>query len=651
MANFSVKNIFRLLQFLALVLLPITASPQSKAERKEIFLQAESYYLFEEYELANQLYLLLETPDNGNIKYKIGVCYLNIPGEKQKAIAYLEEAVKTCVYNSKTDSHKEKQAPLDAWFYLAKAYMVNNDIDKGFTTLVQFSKLAEETKAKGGMKNIGFTDQQLQACKNALAFRDSLVLFSKKTMGSNFSQGAINDFPAVSFDGNSIVYTETRGTVNAIFYSRKERGRWQVPVEITQELKAGEDCSSCSLNNDGTELFLYKTDNYDGAIYSSNLENGKWTPIKKLNRNINTKYYESHAAISRDGNKLYFTSNREEGVFYGGLDIFVSEKDATGDWGPAVNLGNKINTAYNEDTPFITSNDSILYFCSEGHNSMGGFDLYRSLRDGTGWSVPDNLGFPLNSPDDDKFFQPANNGANAFYSFTTDYKKKDIFYLTMGVTDIDQVYEINGHYSLNDTILAFDENYKIRILNTATGDTLETSYPEQKNGYYNFTVKAGDYRLIYSGVGYFTQIIDTTVVETDIAADISLDVVLKRDLSAKRPPKPQAYERIILADIPKVDQIDSAILIRNLNVNDVSDTSILDSEILYYTVQVMALYNPVDPSYFKYINDLKIMYNEDDKFYRYTTGTFESKEKAYEWRFELIRRGYLDDLFIKIVSR
>jgi hypothetical protein len=151
MANFSVKNLSRTLQFLAFVLFPITASPQSKTERKEIFLQAESYFLFEEYELANQLYLLLETPENGNIKYKIGICYLNIPGEKQKAIAYLEDAVKTCVYNSKTGSHKEKQAPLDAWFYLAKAYMVNNDIDKGFTTLVQFSKLAEETKTKGGM--------------------------------------------------------------------------------------------------------------------------------------------------------------------------------------------------------------------------------------------------------------------------------------------------------------------------------------------------------------------------------------------------------------------------------------------------------------------------------------------------------------------
>jgi hypothetical protein len=645
-----VKNIPLLLQFLAIVILPITANSQSKAEKKEIFLQAESYFLFEEYELANQLYLLLETPENLNIKYKIGTCYLNIPGEKEKSIAYLEEAVKTCAYDAKTDSYKELKAPLDAYFFLAKAYMVNNDIDKGFNTLVQFSKLAEETKKKGGMKNLGFTDQQLQACKNALQFRDSLVLFSKKTMGSNFRQGAINDFPAVSFDGNSIVYTETRGTVNAIFYSRKERGRWQSPIEITQELKAGEDCSSCSLNSDGTELFLYKTDNYDGAIYSSKYENGMWTPISKLNKNINTKFYESHAAISANGKKLYFTSNREGGIGTTNLDIYVSEKDKSGDWGPAVNLGNKINTAYNEDTPFITKNDSILYFCSEGHNSMGGFDLFRSHVDGTGWTEPENLGFPLNTPDDDKFFQPFNNGANAFYAFTTDYKRKDIFYLTMGVDDMNQLYEIHGIYSLNDTILAFDENYKIKIVNRNLKDTLETSYPNRLTGYYNFSLKPGDYRIIYSGVGYFTETVDTSVVVSDEVIEINIDMKLRRDLSAKRPER-KVYEKIMLANIPKVAEIDSAILITNMRVNDVGDTNILDSDILYYTVQVMALYNPVDVSYFKYINDMKVLYNDADKFYRYTTGNLSTREEADALRLELISKGYLDDLFIKKVSR
>ena len=277
MVNFRVINFRLLLLTVALVIFQInTSSAQSSKEMKSIFAQAESYYLYEEYELANQLYLLLETPDNMNIKYKIGICYLNIPGEKEKSIPYLEEAVKTASYDSKSESFKEYRAPLDAYFSLAKAYMINNDPDKGLLTLQKFSKLASETKSKGGMKNLEYIDQQIQACNNAIQFKANPVMLSKESLGNDFNQGSINENAAVSFDGNTLVYTERRGIVNIILFSKKERGKWQSPVEITSDLKAGEDCSSCSLNNDGTELFLYKTDNYDGALYSSNYIDGVW---------------------------------------------------------------------------------------------------------------------------------------------------------------------------------------------------------------------------------------------------------------------------------------------------------------------------------------------------------------------------------------
>jgi hypothetical protein len=111
------------------------------------------------------------------------------------------------------------------------------------------------------------------------------------------------------------------------------------------------------------------------------------------------------------------------------------------------------------------------------------------------------------------------------------------------------------------------------------------------------------------------------------------------------------YEKINLADIPVVDAIDSSLIVTNVNVSDVSDKNINDADILYYTVQVIALHKPVDVSYFKRINDLKVLYNEVDKFYRYTTGRFNTREEAYAWRLELIRRGYPNEIFIKKVSR
>jgi hypothetical protein len=365
-------------------------------------------------------------------------------------------------------------------------------------------------------------------------------------MGSDFSQGSINDNPVVSFDGNTIVYTERRGKVNAIFCSRKESGTWKPPIEITVSLNAGEDCSSSSLNSDGTKLFLYKTDNFDGAIYSSDYINGSWTPIKKLNKNINTKFYESHAAISSDSKKLYFTSNREGGL--GNLDIYVSEKDATGDWGSAVNLGSSINTPFNEDTPFITRNDSVLYLCSEGHNSMGGFDIFESEKISNGWKTPVNMGYPLNTTDDDKFFEPANNGQNAYYSMTTGYKKKDIFFLGIGGKDVNQI---------------------------------------------------------------------------------------KPGLELK----------------PAISLVDTGLLISHHKVSDIADQNVRDSEVLYYTVQVMALHNPVAISYFRDINDIKVIYSETDKFYRYSTGKYPTREDAVLLRGELIRKGYPEEIFIKKVTK
>lgn len=633
----------RLLQLIIPLFIPFAATAQSDFEMKKIFAEAESSYLFDEYELANPLYLLLDRPDNYNIQYKIGTSYLNIPGEKEKAIPYLESAVKHSAYDARINSFREKRAPLDAYFFLAKAYMINNELDKALSTFNKFKTLATETEQKGGMKNLSYIDQQIQACNNAISNQESPFRISKRKLVPGFSQGSINENPAVSFDGNTIVYTERRGILNALMFSKKTGGKWQTPVEITSQLNAGDDCSSCSLNGDGTILYLYKTDNFDGNIYSSDYVNGSWTPIRKLNRNINTKYYESHASVSADGKKLYFTSNRTGGQ--GGLDIYVSEKDATGDWGPAINLGTSVNTIYNEDTPFITINDSLLYFSSEGHKGMGGFDIYRSRGNGVAWKSPENLGFPLNSTDDDRFFQPFNNDENGFYSITTSYKKREIFYITLTNQRLDRIYDLSGKYSLRDTIVEFDEKNAIFLIDRNTGDTLDTGFPDMVTGQYDFIVPPGRYRILYTGPGYYPQIIDTTIVKNTPMGIIRLkDVVLDKYPSV-------VYEKLDLTNIPAVDKIDPEILISDLRVSDVTENDQQDTTILYYTVQVMALYNPVDISYFRYVSDIRVFFNEDDFFYRYTTGVFNDKNDAYAHRDDLISKGYPDDLFIKKVTR
>ena len=623
------------------------AIAQSNIKKRKIFEEAESYRLFNEYELAKPLYLRLEEADNYNIKYKIGTCYLNILGEKDKAIPYLEAAVKHSSYDSKSTSFKEKRAPLDAYFFLARAYMINNELEKSINTFETLKKITLDIAGEGGLQNVSYIDNQIQACKNAMKNYLSPLKISKQPLGPGFSNESINENPAVSFDGNTIVYTERIGTLNTIMFSKKIRGKWETPVEITSQLEAGNDCSSCSLNSDGTMLYLYKTDSFDGNIYSAEYIDGKWTPITKLNYNINTKFYESHAAVSSDGKKLYFTSNRNGG--YGGLDLYVSEKDASGDWGHAINLGNTINTEYNEDTPFITVNDSLLYFSSEGHSGMGGYDICRSLNSRGVWNAPENLGFPINSTDDDRFFQPFNNDENGYYSRTTGNKMKEIYYITLTVPRLNRIYEFSGNYSLKDTVVKFGYDNSIYLIDKTSGDTIETGYPDKQTGHYNFMSAPGNFRLIYTASDYYPQYIDTSVVINKSSGTINLkNIILDKNPNVEMP---VVYEKLDLSNIPVVSAIDSSIIIKNFQVNDVTENDMLDTTILYYTVQVMALYNPVDISYFRYVSDIKVFYNETDLFYRYTTGIFTKKDEAYVHKNDLLIKGYPDDLFVKKVAR
>lgn len=644
MFTIRMKNFIRLFISLILIIISAAANSQSSKELREIFAQAESHYLYEEYELANPLYLSLLSfmPDNCNIMYKIGNCYLNIPDEKEKAIEYLEKAVKNTAHNAKTELLKEKRAPLDAYFSLGKAYMVNNKIEEAINTFKIFQKLVKESPLKGEMMNIEFVDQQIIACQNALKMMETPVEFDKTKLPEDFSQGSINDYAVVSFDGSTIAYTERRGLANAIFYSKKERGRWQPPIEITYEINAGEDCSTCALNYDGTELFLYKDDMKDGNIYSTTYKDGKWSPIKRLNRNINTKFFESHACISPDGKKLYFTSNREDG---NDLDIYVSEKDATGDWGVPKKLPETINSPYNEDTPFITISDTIIYFASEGHSSIGGYDIFRSIRRGDKWTEPENIGYPINTPDDNRFFVPFNNGLNAYYSFSTDYKKREIFYLGFGVPAIDHMFIISGNVMPEDTVQISDTLFKISLLDLRSGDTLTSINPENISGAFSITSNPGHFRLIFSGNEYITQTIDTLLDKNTPSDLITLNVTLKRK------PVPIAYEKMDLSKVPTTKSIDSAILVKGVKVFDLEDKNVKESEVLYYTVQIMALRRPVDVKYFKNAGTVKVMYNDVDRFYRYTTGQFKTREEAIAWRAELIRRGYPEEIFVKKITK
>ncbi len=403
----------------------VSLAGQSKSYLRELFVSAEGDLLFEDYAEALPKYmsLLQIYPENYNLYFRIGQCYLNTPGEKDKAIPWLETAAGHLNPDYRSGRLRESGAPYDALYFLANAYRIASEFDRALETYELFLKDVDTEKYDTALVRF-----QMQTCLNAREMMKKPVFLVDRNLGAGVNERFSEFNPVVSTDEKTLLFTRELQFYDAIFWSRKNGEEWTDPVNLTPQLGVDQDYYTSSLSPDGRTLLMYRVDTYDGNIYMSRLSGETWSPVEKLNGNINTRFWESHATISNDGKKIYFTSNRRESI--GGLDIFVSARDSSGNWGPAVNLGPEINTVYNEETPFLANDDRTLFFSSRGHYNMGGYDIFRSDLDENGnWTTPVNIGYPLNTTDDDLFFTPVGNGDRAYHAKFADdgFGKMDLF--------------------------------------------------------------------------------------------------------------------------------------------------------------------------------------------------------------------------------
>jgi tetratricopeptide (TPR) repeat protein len=385
---------------------------QENIQLQNTFLEAEYFFMNEEYPDALNYYqqIYSEVPNNANIAYCIGVCCLNIPRKKDQSVKYLEIAVKNMSAKHKEGTLNQVAAPYEALFELAKAYRINYNFDKAKETFQRY----RETLLSDDHENIDFVDHEIKVCEMAKSFMNKPVQFTEENMGELFNDEKPNFNPVISADGKSFAYMSSLKFYDAIMFSRLQNNKWSGPVNIYPDLQIDGDISISCLSKDGKQLFLSKDDNFNSDIYYSTFNGTLWTPAVKLNKNINTKYWESHAFISEDETQLVFASDRPGG--FGGLDLYISRK-VNGEWGPPINMGPVINTQFNEDRPFLANHDKSLFFCSQGHDNMGGYDLFRSEKSASGnWEKPENLGYPLNTPDDDTYFMPSADGKSGYYS-------------------------------------------------------------------------------------------------------------------------------------------------------------------------------------------------------------------------------------------
>jgi tetratricopeptide (TPR) repeat protein len=388
--------------------------------QQESFLEAEYFFMYENYSDALPVYLQLfeKMPENANLAFRIGVCYLNIAGKKNLSVGYLEKASKNISAKHKDGTINQISAPYDALFELGNAYRVNYQFDKARETYMKY----EETLLSNDTENISFIEHEIKVCDNAKRLIAKPVDFSLENMGNLINDEKSNFNPVISADGKSFAFMVSLKFYDAIMFSKMANEKWGNPINIIPDLQIDGDLFISCLSSDGKTLFLSKSDSYSSDIYCSTFDGTKWNKAIKLNKNINTKGWESHAFVSDDGNTLVFASDRPGG--FGGLDIYVSRK-VNGDWGPAANIGHEINSPFNEDRAFLVNNGKSLFFASQNHDNIGGYDIFKSEMQQNGlWSKPQNLGYPLNTPDDNLFFMPVGNGKSGYISV---YKENDGF--------------------------------------------------------------------------------------------------------------------------------------------------------------------------------------------------------------------------------
>ncbi len=352
---------------------------------------------------ANEL-----NPGNADLYLQIGITYMLSSSAKHKALPYL----------SRVYSLDPNISP-DINFYMGSAYQYNHMYTEA---LIQF----KEYQKKGIRVMRKTTERRIAECTigDSLYRRPKRVLI--ENMGPTINSTAHDYTPLISSDGNTLIFTSRRdgstgglktkegGNFEDIYISRRRSdGKWSPPSNISKNINFEFHDAAAALSGDGKQLFIYYEEG-NGDIYVSNYENGEWTVPESLGDNINSYYWEPSLSISSDGQTIFFSSDRPGG--YGQLDIYTSQKQEDGTWGTPVNMGPDINTSNNDDSPFIHPDGKTLYFSSDGHIGMGNYDIFKSEWRDSVWSKPMNMGYPINSADDDGFFVISEDRKTAYYA-------------------------------------------------------------------------------------------------------------------------------------------------------------------------------------------------------------------------------------------
>lgn len=463
---------------------------------------AKSNFDFGNYEIALQQYLRLLKYDKQNTEfhYRIGLCYLKTKIDKPAALPYLIFA--------KTDPKTPKTIDFniaEAYFHAHKFDSAKIVLDKYIATQLPDTELVKVNKFK---ERIDYAKDMIKKPLNVTLINCGEEINTKR---SEYNAFVSEDETVLYYTSNKKYISDFQELISGIYMSKGTNGIWSKYKSLGSKINTDESIVLIGVSKDGKTIYSQpETFSYNMDIFYSNSVRGRFKEVVGLGKNINSKNVECGVSITSTGDTLYFASNKEGG--FGGMDIYYSIKLPNGEWGIPQNIGPEINTSYNENYPEISRDGKKIYFCSDGENSIGGYDIfYSKLDENTNkWGSPKNLGYPINDTYDNFTISLAGNGRYGYVALSRPdgYGDLDIYKVIFNNIDLEEII-YKGKIAVGDSINPVplkdvNPDITISLYNKENDELFGTYTYVQSTGKYIISLVPGKFEIVVEGDGYET---------------------------------------------------------------------------------------------------------------------------------------------------
>ncbi len=591
------------MKYLAGLLIVIfLAGGQAFAQKKstlKIANRAEKLFQYQSYSEALPLFLELEKEGAqiDYLNYKIAKCLI----ESEE----VNDKVKSLDYFYRVRENEFDELPRNYYQDLGDAFFIDEQIEQALLSYNKHLDLVQRDK-----RALALVRRKIATAKRAFDLMRIPKNVRIERLGESINSKYTEYNPVVSADESVMAFTLLRPVesqtgerlAEEIYISYNKTGAWSIPEKV--EVKTENNYGTAGLSPDGQEMMIFIGDRTSGSIYKIRKEGDGWTRPVPVFANIQSRYMESTASITPDNQTIYFASNKPGG--YGGMDIYKAEKRKDGTWGRPVNLGPPINTKANEDAPFIHPNKKLLFFTSDGHEGMGGNDIYKTeLVDGQ-WTEPKNMGYPINTTANDSYFTLIADGARGYFSSDRKggYGGQDIY-----VMDMPEGYETIPLTMIKGKILDAETGKapltKIYMIDAETSEKIDWVYhPNKETGEYLVILPPNkNYDMIIESEGYLPYTLNIDVPNQTEFYELyqkiylrtikQFDVVVGQEIEVKN-----AFYNTQKDQVASLRKVHEAALIEHDSIDvyelmgDLIEAG--DQEAIDYLVELIMIKNPIE---------------------------------------------------------